>query len=312
MDPLKMAPSYLRALADRIQGLIGQGPPKPGDGEDEDPELPPGDWEKEFDMSSVDSGAPDKKSPPPFWESHCDRYRNNSFLNPVPQVFKKRYVYDREVGNRPIFREAEEYSDIPSASMTDYVMEDLDARLTRKEFDIPFFETELPPEGDRGKAYTFFLVDVSGSMSGERAKHACALAQVAAEKVFKEDGVFVWLPYGSDRKGAFEFTEIKSLIQHMRKTNFNCGTTHIGNDLKELAFAISLKTPYKYTGGSYLVPSDCSKDRSKVFVVHDGSDTVEDVPLTIPVFAITLANRHEMLEKIAKKTRGKYLFIEHA
>lgn len=311
-DPLKVAPGYLRALADRLQDLMKPGagvPPEDSeDGEDGEPQPDEGKWLKDFDMSRYDTDGSGGK--PPFWDNLLVKYRGNTFLDPVPQIFKRRYVYDREVGDRPIFREAEEYSDIVCAAIPDLVMEEMDARISRKTFDIPWFQTELPPEGCKGKPYTFFLCDISGSMDGPRAKHACALAQVAAEKVFAEDGVFVWLPFGTQRRDAVEYTSLPPLIRRMREEPFNSGTTHIGDNLKVLSFALNMGTAYTHENGTYTVPGNFDKKRSKVFVVHDGEDKVEPVHLKIPVFAITLANKHDALEALCKKTGGKYLFVK--
>lgn len=304
-DPLQVAPKYLRALADRLEsmmsGVLGDadGPPK----------ETPGKWNKDFDMEAFHTGGAGGAPPP--WAEHCAKYRGSTFLDPVPQIFKRRYVYDREVGDRAVHIAAEEYSDITIATTTDFALDSLDDRLTRKEFDIPIFQTELPPEGQKGKPYTFFMVDISGSMNGIRSSIACALAQVAAEKVFAEDGVFVFLPYGGAREDAVEFTDLPSLITHLKGVNFDKGTTYIGEHLKCLSFALSMRSAYTHNKGSYTVPADCDKSRSKIFVVHDGEDKVEDVALRVPVFAITLANKHENLEKLAKKTGGKYMFIKN-
>lgn len=300
-DPMHVAPEYLRALADRLQAMR-DGPPPPAPGGEHNME-----WKRDFEFQDAPGVGSGSKPPP--WQKLLERYRKSSFLNPVPQVFKKRYTYDREIGEKPISMDAEEYSDITLAAMTDIALDTEDQRLLRKAFDIPYFQTELPPEGSKGKPYTYFMVDVSGSMDGIWAQHACALAQVAAEKVFAEDGVFVWMPYGSTRKDAIEFTSLEPLVECMRNTGFNCGTTYIGENLQKLSFALSLGVEYPHDKGGYRVDAEFNKDRSKVFVVHDGTDEVKDVDLRIPVYAIAISNDHEALKQLSKKTGGKYLHI---
>lgn len=297
-DPLQLAPDVLRSIADRLESAMsGKGPPKKGD-EDIDR-----DDDKDLD---------DKKAPPPPWHKLLPRYLGNPFLNPEPMIFKKRYVYDREIGDRPIMADAEEYSDIILASCTDFALDDLDQRLLRKGFDIPVYQTELPPEGSKCKPYTFFLCDISGSMAGKHASHACALAHAAADKVFKEDGVFVWLPYGVTRKNAIEFHSLEKFVAFLRDVDFNCGTTYIGANLKALADSLAFRTvPYKHDKGKYFIPAECDKARSKVFVIHDGTDQVDgSLHIRMPVFSIVLGRHHEELEKISKRTRGKYWNIK--
>lgn len=295
---MKHAPQLLRKLADMLDS--GRTPPPPT------PDYEEKDWERAiFDHTSEDMA--DFSLPPPPWDDLLSTYRGNPFLDPPPMFTKRRYVYDREYGERAVHREAEEYSDITLASVLDMAIDDLDERLLRKSFDIPMFQTEVQEGRSERKPYTFFLCDVSGSMNGTHSKHALAIAQAAAEKVFGEGGVFVWLPYGNNRKGADEFYNSRSLIEHLKTVSFYCGTTHIGDNLRELGDALSFKIPYKHAGGQYLIPSNCDKSRSKVFVVHDGTDTVNsDMPIRIPVYAIVLGADHEALSLISKKTRGKY------
>lgn len=308
-SPLDIAPGYLRALADQLESMMGS-----GKGEGDKGEKGPGspewnmDWKRDFEFQ--DRPGEGSGSKPPPWDKLLDRYRGTKFLDPMPVIFKRRYVYDREVGDKLVQQSAEEYSDIPSAAMTDICLDELDDRLTRKAFDIPFYQTELPPEGKAGRPYTFFMIDVSGSMDGIWAMHACALAQIAAEKVFSEGGVFVWMPYGSTRKDAVEFESLPPLIECMRGTNFNCGTTYIGENLRKLSDSLSFKVAYPHDKGKYTVPEEVNKDRSKVIVVHDGTDEVKDVDLRIPVFSIAISNQHEALKKLSAKTRGKYLHID--
>jgi len=307
MDWLRQTPDTLRKLADLIDGGSGMGPPKKGDG----PPLPPdeelGEWFKEFDRTNVSTAG--GGTVPPVWDRLVPKYRKSTFLDPIPKITKKRYVWDREQGEIASHQAAEEYADIVYAGMTDYVMEEFDDRLIRKEFDIEFFKTEIEEVDDK-TPYTFFLCDESGSMSGVRAQHACALAQVAAEKVFAKGGVFVWMPYGSKRRPVSEFRDIETFISFLRKELFNCGTTYIGDNLKQLSGALNFGAAYNFDDGKYFVPKECSKKTSKVFVVHDGEDNVEDVGIQLPVFSILLANHHETLQHLSKKTRGKYLLIE--
>lgn len=311
-DPLQFAPEYLRSLASRIESLM-QGKSKkgpPGDGEEIDDSF-----DKDWLRDIMPGGETDteKAAPPPPWNKVLPKYLGNPFLNPEPMIFKKRYTYDREIGDRPIMTDAEEYSDIALASVTDFALDDLDERLLRKGFDIPMYQTELPPEGSKGKPYTFFMCDVSGSMAGQHAQHACALAHAAADKVFKEDGVFVWLPYGNDRKDAVEFHSLQPFIDFLKRVNFDCGTTYIGANLKALADSIAFRVPYKHKKGAYTIPADCDKSRSKVFVVHDGTDEVDgSMHIRVPVFSIILGQHHAELERISKRTRGKYWNISQA
>ncbi len=306
MDWFRQAPDTLRRLADMIEGGSMPGPPTSDDGDPSDL-PPPGDWFKDFDRSAVNTaGAGTVAS---AWHSLLDKYRKSTFLDPIPQTIKKRYVWDREQGEIAALSAAEEYTDIAYAGISDFVFDDFDDRMTRKEFDIPFFKTEITEIDDK-VPYTFFLCDISGSMSGIRAQHACAIAQVAAEKVFDKKGVFVWMPYGGRREAVREFRDITTFEPFLRGVKFDCGTTYIGRNLQTLSQGLNYGSPYDHTAGEYLIPKECSKKSSKVFVIHDGEDEVEDVNLQLPLFSILLANHHEMLERISKRTKGKYLLIK--
>lgn len=222
----------------------------------------------------------------------------------------KKMVHDKRVSNSNIHKSKRmvEYSDLTNVQLYQRMLPHFNSKLATKDLTV-----DTPIESLESKQKIIMLVDFSGSMRDDRKQEwvLSILADRLSYCMKEECEIFFsfFLTLHDLEKGNFQFTHIyneETAVQFFKTFNTmpSGGDTQVGDVIN--AIAAEIRDNKKL----FNLDIDLSKEEPEILIINDGNDNVKTEKVNWKTNAITLYEDNKGLERLCKRTEGRYVHID--
>lgn len=221
----------------------------------------------------------------------------------------KKMVHDKKVHNSQAHKSKRmtEYSDLSHVDLYQRMLPNFSAKLATKDLTV-----NTPIEALESKQKIIILVDFSGSMREDKKQEwvLSILADRLSYCMKEECEIFFsfFLTLNDLKNGNFQFTHIyneETAVQFFKTFNIlpSGGDTQVGDIVN------AIRDEIMDNHRLFNLDVDLSKEQPEILIINDGNDSVKTEKVNWKTNAITLYADNKQLEKLCKKTDGKYVHI---